>query len=157
MPDGIVRLIAATAVVLIVFVSPTRADDESTLALGYCAEMENNINALVDYTTTKCLPVKGSAAPSFVFISSAPVFSVEASKKGWLVVVVAAFGNTFNAVSTKTDELIVSDATLMGARQAYRIPSAVARKLQRQVKAGEIDPEAMYQGILVAMEPYRIP
>src|SRR5262245_29497614 len=46
-----------------------------------CYEVEKYINALVDYTQTSCIPARGKAgASSFTILSSAPVFSVEASK-----------------------------------------------------------------------------
>ncbi len=62
-----------------------------------CFDVHNTVNALVDYTQTSCLPSGGKAgAISFIVLSSQPVFSVETSKKGWLLVVVASIGKTLN-------------------------------------------------------------
>jgi len=48
-----------------------------------CYEVQNAVNALVDYTQTSCLPSGGKDGVfSFIVISNQPVFSVEASKKG---------------------------------------------------------------------------
>jgi len=80
-----------------------------------CYEVQNVVNALVDYTQTSCLPSRGKAgALSFIVLSSQPVFSVEASKKAWLLVVVGAIGKSLNErPSVKADELWLSDANLI--------------------------------------------
>ena len=44
--------------------------------------MEQNINVTVTYTTTKCVPAIDKCGMYFIFVSSEPVFSVEAAKKG---------------------------------------------------------------------------
>ena len=114
-----------------------------------CYEVQNAVNALVDYTQTSCLPSGGKAgALSFIVLSSQPVFSVEASKKAWLLVVVASIGKSLNEQpSVKTDELWLSDANLMKNRIAHVLPTSLAKSLQRQVYNGQIDLEGMYAAI----------
>lgn len=114
-----------------------------------CYEVQNAANGLVDYTQTSCLPTGGKAgALSFIVISSEPVFSVEASKKGWVLVVVASIGKTLNEQSSvKADELWLSDANQMKSRVAYVLPISVAKSLQRQIYNGKIDLEGMYTAI----------
>lgn len=133
------------------------ADERADRAIKYCNEMQQQIDAIVTYTRTICVPGQGNAGMSFIFISDQPVFSVEASKKPWLMVVVGVFGNIFNSNSMTTDELIVSDASMMRVRKAFRIPSTTAREIQRKVKADQMGLEEMYSRISAAMRPYEIP
>jgi hypothetical protein len=114
-----------------------------------CYEVQNAVNGLVDYTQTSCLPSGGKAgALSFIVISSQPVFSVEASKKGWVLVAVASIGKTLNEQpSVKADELWLSDANQMKSRVAYVLPASIAKSLQRQVYNGQLDLEGMYAAI----------
>lgn len=106
-----------------------------------CYQIEKVVNALVDYAQTSCLPTAGRSpgTHSFILISSKPVFSVEASKKGWLLVAVAATGDALNkSASVKADELWLSDANEMKSRTAYVLPAALARSLQQQIKGDKI-------------------
>ena len=114
-----------------------------------CYEVQNAVNALVDYTQTSCLPAAGKTGTlSFIVLSSQPVFFVEASKKAWLLVVVASVGKTLNEQSSlKTDELCLSDVNLMKSRVAYVLPTSLAKSLQRQVYNEQIDLEEMYAAI----------
>jgi hypothetical protein len=114
-----------------------------------CYEVQNAVNALVDYTQTSCLPGGGKAgALSFIVVSSKPVFSVEASKKGWLLVAVASVGKTLNEQPlVRIDGLWLSDSNLMKSRVAYCFPASLARSLQRRVYNGQIDLEGMYAAI----------
>lgn len=114
-----------------------------------CYEVQNAVNGLVDYTETKCLPTEGKAgALSFIVISSQPVFSVEASKKGWVLVAVASIGKSLNEQpSVKVDELWLSDVNQMKGRVAHVIPVSLAKALQRQVYNGQIDLDGMYSAI----------
>jgi hypothetical protein len=114
-----------------------------------CYEVQRAVNGLVDYTQTSCSPAGGKAgALSFIVISSESVFSVEVSKKAWLLVVVASIGKTLNEQpSVKTDELWLSDANQMKSRVAYVLPVSLAKSLQRQVYNGQIDIEGMYAAI----------
>ena len=136
---------------------PAIADAQASEAIRICNKMERQIDLLVEYTKTLCLPAQGRNGVSFIFVSQEPVFSSEASKKGWLVVVVAAFGATFNANAMKSDEVIFSDVSMMKSRSAFRMPAKTARTLQRRVKNGEITIDSMYERITAAMEPYSIP
>ncbi len=119
--------------------------------LSICEHIEKNINVLVDYTRTSCFPSSGNVrgAYSFIIISSKSVFSIEASKKAWLLVAVASVGDALNKDdSVKADELWLSDANLMKDRVAYVMPVGTAKSLQRQIRANQITLEAMYTQIL---------
>jgi hypothetical protein len=95
------------------------------------------------------LPSAGKGeAFSFVVISDKPVFSVEASKKAWLLVVVASFGKTLNEQpSTLVDELLLSDINSIKNHVVYVFPVSLAKSLQRQIYNGQIDLEGMYAAI----------
>ena len=144
---------------LILAASPLRAtaDDQATLAQGYCYEMQNLINVLVDFTETKCIPGGGDVGMSFIFVSSEPVFSVPAAKKAWLTSVVGMFGKTFNTNSMESDQVIFTDTILLTRREAYWMPAPKAKQLQHQVKNNQIDIETMYQRISESLQELAIP
>ncbi|MGE3623572.1 MAG: hypothetical protein AB7H77_06865 [Bdellovibrionales bacterium] len=137
------------------------ASEESTLvAMGLCSEMERLINVLVDYTQTKCIPVmNGGSGLSFLFISSQPVFSVDASVKAWALTVVGAYGHTFNPrPSYKLDSIYLSDLSLIrDQRTAEALKGSTAKKLQKQIYDGKIELEAAWSQIKANMKPYKIP
>jgi len=114
-----------------------------------CYEVQNAVNGLADYTETKCFPSDGNAgALSFIVISSEPVFSVEASKKAWMLVTVASIGKSLNdQPSIKVDELWLSDVNQMKNRVAYVISGSLAKSLQQQAYNGKIDLNSMYATI----------
>jgi hypothetical protein len=111
-----------------------------------CYEVQNTVNALVNYTETKCIPVaKETEAISFIVISSEPVFSRETSKKAWVLVVVASIGKSLNQrPRVKTNELWLSDINQMKSRVSYAIPVSVAKTLQRQIVNDKLDLDEMY-------------
>ena len=133
-----------------------RADDEAVMAQGYCAQMENYINYLVEFTQTKCIPGKEPEGMSFIFISEKPVLSVPDSFKAWMIVVTAAFGNTFNANSMKTSFLVVTDMNTVAQKKGFKIPAKTARALQKKLKSDQISLEAYYAGIERDMVPYSV-
>lgn len=139
---------SAVAVLVVLWSFSVAAQSVET-GQSICYEVQNAVNALVDYTQTSCLPSGGKAgALSFIVLSSQPVFSVEASKKAWLLVVVSSIGKSLNEQpSVKTDELWLSDANLMKNRVAYVLPTSLAKSLQRQVYNGQIDLEGMFVAI----------
>lgn len=139
---------SAVAVLVVLWSFSVAAQSVET-GQSICYEVQNAVNALVDYTQTSCLPSGGKAgALSFIVLSSQPVFSVEASKKAWLLVVVASIGKSLNEQpSVKTDELWLSDANLIKNRVAYVLPTSLAKSLQRQVYNGQIDLEGMFVAI----------
>jgi hypothetical protein len=121
-----------------------------------CYQIEKAINALVDYTHTSCLPTNGKSpgSHSFVLISSQPVFSVEPSKKAWLLVAVAVVGNTLNKnTAIKAGELWLSDVYLTKNRVAHVMSASTAKSLQRRIKADQISLETMYSEILKNLTP----
>ena len=59
--------------------------------------------------------------------------------------VVASIGKILNEQpSVKTDEMWLSDTSLMKSRVAYVFSASLAKSLQRQVYNGQIDLEGMY-------------
>ena len=93
--------------------------DESLEAAGLCHNIENLMNALVDYTATKCFPSSAHGAISFALIAEKPIFSVKASKKPWLLVTVGAVWKTMNEhPKIKSSSVYVSDTNLMKDRKA---------------------------------------
>jgi hypothetical protein len=114
-----------------------------------CYEVQNAVKRLVDYTQTSCLPSGGQVGTlSLVVISSHPVFSVDASKKGWLLVAVASIGQSLNEQpSVNVDELWLSDANQLKSRVAFVLPASLATSLHRQVYNGQVDLERMSAAI----------
>lgn len=114
-----------------------------------CYEIESATNALADFTQTKCLPSSGKAGTlSFILISNAPVFSVETSKKAWLIAAVAAVGKALNSrPRVKADELWFSDVRSMKSYVGYVLPASLAKSLQRNVYSGGIALDGMYSSI----------
>lgn len=152
------RIAIYTFAILFIFTIDKKSlADDVTLAKGYCYDMEALINKLASFTSTKCLPAKGTTGFSFIFLSSEPVFSVPAAKKAWLLSIVGAFGNTFNKNTMISDEVIVSDMNSMKQRINYKIPAPIARKLQRQIKTNQIGLEEMYREILTNLKQHKIP
>lgn len=115
-----------------------------------CYQIEKTINALVDYTQTSCLPTRGNLPGnySFIVLSSQPIFSVEPSKKAWLLAAVAAVGEAMNKnASVKADEVWLSDGNLMKNRIAHVMSADTSKSLQRRIKADQITLDAMYSEI----------
>jgi hypothetical protein len=111
-----------------------------------CTEIQGYVNLLVDYTKTACSPAGGSeGAFSFVVLSSEPIFSVEATRKPWLLAVVLSIGKAMNdQPDTKPGELYLADAK---ARVAYFLPINIAKSLQNAVGTGQMKLGAMYKEI----------
>jgi hypothetical protein len=138
-------------------VAPTLAD-EALEAAGLCHKIENFMNALVDYTNTKCLPAADRGALSFILISEKSIFSVEASKKAWLIVTVGAVGKVMNThKSIKSSDVFVSDLNMMKDRKSYKYPTALAKSLQRQAETDQIGIEDLYKQLHKALVPYIVP
>jgi hypothetical protein len=116
-----------------------------------CYEVQKFTNALVDYTDTRCWAAPSSRKAellSFIIISSKPVFAVEASKKGWMIVTISAVGKILNEdPSIRTDEIWLSDVDLTKKRVVYALPTSVAKSLQRDAFHGRINVEQMYETI----------
>lgn len=138
------------AVLAVLFISSATFAQPAEKGEALCYQIQNSVNALADFTRTSCLPSAGSTPGSYSFIvlSSKPVFSVEASKKAWLIVAIAAAGDSLNKQSSvKADELWLSDTALMKNRTAHVFPAPLAKSLQRRVKNGQLDLEGMYSEI----------
>lgn len=141
--------IAKTLVIFTAIFSSLAHAQSADTGEAICYETENATNALAHFTQTKCLPSAGKAgALSLIFISSAPVFSVESSKKAWLIVVVAAAGEILNSKPRlQADELWFSDIRSMKSHIGYVLPATLAKSLQRKVYNGDITLDAMYSSI----------
>lgn len=124
-----------------------------------CYEVQNYVNALVDFTKSTCVPSGGKeGALSFIIISSEPVLSVEAAKKAWLLVVVGSLGKTLNdQPSLKVDELWLSDTNHMKNRIAFVLQADIAKSLQKKAYNGQIELDEMYAKIQKNLEKKRIP
>ncbi len=133
--------------------------DRALIAMGLCSEMERLVNALVDYTTTTCLPnITGTKGATFIFISDKPVFAVEASKKAWIIVVVSAVGKTLNDNPTySADKVLFADAGMAQEKRYDTVPAALAKSLQRKAYNGQIPIETMWSQITSALTPYTAP
>lgn len=115
--------------------------------LELCWDIQNYINILVDYTTTKCIPSRAEKKDvvSFILISEKPVFSSEDAKKAWLLVVVGAVGKVMNdRPNIEGDEVIVSDVNLTRQYRYYSFPVNLAKNLQGQLYRNEISLDRCY-------------
>jgi len=148
-------------IVLSVVTTPLSALSQSTeKGQALCYQIEKTVNALVDYTQTSCIPSAGKnpGTHSFILLSSKPVFSIEASKKAWILVAVAATGDALNKnASVRAEELWLSDATQMKSRTAYVMPAPLAKSLQRRVKGEQITLDGMYSEIIRNLSQRSIP
>jgi hypothetical protein len=113
-----------------------------------CDGVQGYVNMLVDYTKTTCIPADVSDDTlTFLVLSSEPIFSVKGSKKAWLVAVVLSVGKAMNDLpDVKAGELYVADAN-METDVAYFLPIDLAKSLQKEVSAGQMKLEAMYEEI----------
>jgi hypothetical protein len=127
--------------------------------MALCYQIERNVNVMIDFTNTSCIPAGGKGgALSFILNSSRPVFSVEKAKMGWLLAAIAATGAVLNDnKSAPVDEILMSDIALMKQRIWYRISADTAKSLQRRVKADQIDLETMYAEISKSMSRVDVP
>ena len=149
-----------TSLIALLFLPALGLAQSAEKGQAMCYQIEKTINALVDYTQTSCLPTgaKQKNAYSFILLSSQPVFSVEPSKKAWLLVAVAAVGDILNkSESVKAEELWLSDVNLMKNRVAHVFPAPLSKSLQRRVKAGQLGVEAMYSEISKNLTQKSIP
>ena len=119
--------------------------DEALEASGLCYKIQNFINALAHYTDTLCIPALGEHGVTFLLLSKEPIFSIEASRKAWLVVTVGAVGNVMNLHHTvKALEVYVSDMNLMKNRQGFKYPVDLAKRLQRQAAEERLELDELY-------------
>jgi hypothetical protein len=134
------------------------SSDQALIPMGLCEEMGHLVNVMVDYTITKCIPALSNKGTNFIFISEQPVFSVEASKKAWLIVVVSVAGKTLNDKSSyKADKIFVGDVSMVKERHFYTVPAALAKSLQPKLYNGQISAEAMWGRITSALTTYAVP
>jgi hypothetical protein len=153
---------AGMSALLFLPAAATRAapdDNQALIAMGLCSQMEPLINTLIDYSYTKCLPnITGAKGTTFIFITEKPVFAVEASKKAWIIVVVAAVGKTLNEKpSYRADAILLADVSMAKDKSYYTISAALAKSLQHKVYSGQISAEAMWGQISSALSPYAAP
>ena len=119
--------------------------DEALEASGLCYKIQNFINALAKYTDTLCIPALGQQGVTFLLLSKEPIFSVEASKKAWLVVTVGAVGKVMNMHQTiKASEVYVSDMNLMKNRLGFKYPVDLAKRLQQQAAEAQLEIDEFY-------------
>jgi hypothetical protein len=126
---------------------------------SFCDELEKKLDAFVDYTRTACIPTRGSGEHhSFILISEQPVFSVDVSKKGWVIGIVGLAVSILNQnTSLKAEELWLNDVDQMKARTAYFMPASLAGSLQRRAKADQSTFEALYAEALGGLKRQTIP
>jgi hypothetical protein len=93
-----------------------------------------------------------------ILISSQPVFSVEVSKKAWLMVVAGSVGKVMGEhAQMELEEIWVSDTRLIAKRRAFKFPAVLAQKLQHEAKGGEITLEQLYDQLDGALESVAVP
>jgi hypothetical protein len=126
------------------------AEDDYLKAERLCYEIERNINAQVDFTTTKCLlgPGLQKGSISFILISKEPILSLRKSKKTrqyWLIAVVRAVGMAmWDNPKIKMGDVYVTDTNLMEKHKALCFSGELAKVLQRKAFNGEINLDQLY-------------
>lgn len=113
----------------VLLLEPAKGNAEEPIAgtdraIATCVEIEGLIDSLVDYTDTECFPAAAtSTGASFIILSQQPVFSVDASKKGWLLASMGAVGFVLNEKrpSFDADDVIFSDVPRLKERTGYAI------------------------------------
>lgn len=128
--------------------------DEALIAMGLCEDMVVMINRVVDYTSTKCVPAFSSKGTNFIFVSKELVFSVQASKKAWIIFVVASVGRTLNdKPSYSADQILFADVSMVPDMKYYSIPAGLAKSLQHDVFNGNLTLDDMWDKISAALKP----
>ena len=156
-----IRFVLIIVFIRLIFInSNVYSDDEELRVKGFCYTIESYINALVDYTDTKCLAGAGEQKGTIglILISEKPIFAKEAEKKAWLIVVVGAVGKTItDNPNIKVDTIIVSDINMMAKRKAFSFPGILAKNLQQKAYDGVIDIEQLYKQLITSLKEYPIP
>lgn len=144
---------------LLVSMQGVAAGDFEDKGKAFCYELEKNINYLVDYTRTACIPTRGAGSQhSFILISEQPVFSVEVSKQGWVLGIVDVAGSLMNQDSSlKVDQLVLSDVNQMKKRVAYAMPATLAKSLQRRAKADQLTFEQLLTESMAGLKRQSVP
>ena len=118
-------------------------------AEGLCYRIEGFVNALVDYTTTQCIPTPEDQKKdlvSFILVSGKPIFHVEAAKKGWLVGVVAAVGKVMrDNPKLPAGKVIVTDTSLLKQRIGFWFEGELTKSLQKRAYDGTINVDELYR------------
>ena len=136
------------------------ADDEAVHARSLCAEIERYVDGVVDYTDTTCLPSPGGKEHTlaFIILAQQPIFSVEASKKAWLMVVVGAIGKVVaNHKPYDVSEMYVGDVNLVKNRKAFWLPGSVTKGPLKNVQDGLITLDEFYAHIQREMKEKKMP
>jgi hypothetical protein len=155
---------AVAGLIVPLFLSVTVAgaaasNDRSLIAMGLCSQMERLVNALVDYASTECLPnISDPKSTTFIFIADKPIFSVEASKKAWILVVVAVVGKTLNDESSySADKILFADVSMVKEKNYYTIRASLAKSLQHKVNSGQMNLATMWSEVTAALKPFMVP
>ena len=86
------------------------------------------------------------------------MFLAEASKKAWVIVVVAAVGKALNDnPSYRADKIFVADIDMAKALKYYAISTSFAKKLQKEVYDRQTSVEIMWSRITSAWRLYTGP
>jgi hypothetical protein len=131
---------------------------EAREARGLCDNIERFINSRVKYTHTECVPMVKHGAVSFLLISDKPVFLDASLKKAWLIWTTGAVGTLMNAHQTiKGADVFVSDMQMRENKKSYKYPIALAKTLQEQTMADQMDVEDLYEQLKNALAPVPFP
>lgn len=124
------------------------AEDDQLKAERLCYEIEKDINAQVDFTTTRCLPDPSLRKGSIILISKEPILSLRKSKKTrqyWLITVVKAVGIAmWDNPKIKIGDVYTTDTNLMEKHKALCFSGELAKVLQRKAFNGEINLDQLY-------------
>ncbi len=135
----------------------TKAD--AAEANRIAGEMMKNINSLVDFTVTMCVPSTGRTPGSFsmVIFTKDPLLHIESSKKAWLLTVVAVAGQACGQhPEFRMDQVILADSTYIKQHKGLFAEAARCQFLQTEVKGGRMTMEKLYEEILGALVEKKI-
>lgn len=122
---------------------PKRRAPSVDTGLAICSRVQDAVNGLVDFTSTRCIPALANGY-GFVIISDKPVFAAPAAKKAWVLTVVAAVGKEMNDRALSGGEMLLSDVASTRQRVAWSFPVNLARSLQHQIQHDQISLDDMY-------------
>jgi hypothetical protein len=134
-------------------------NDRSLIAMGLCSQMERLVNALMDYASTERVPnISDPKSTSFIFIVDKPIFSVEASKKAWMLVVIAAVGKTLNDNSSySADQILLAELSMAKEKKYYATRASLGKSLQHKASIGQINLDTMWSEVIAALKPFVVP
>ena len=145
------------AVLGVFLLVPCATAQSNADGLAICEMIGRNIRMLVKFTNTECFPAAGkNGGLDIILVATEPVFAQEVTRKGWLMVAVAATAMATEQSRARTERLLLSDSSLVVDRKGYAIDTAVARRIRGRMKAELLTLDEAVQEINNALTKFTV-